>query len=122
MDLGNLIYTKRKEKGLSQEQLAEAVGVARQTVSKWENEETLPDVESLQKLAVFLGFSIDRAFGIDPDLIEENDDDSVSWLMTGGFIIGTVIGIAFKMYILGVAFAMAGFGVGMILRAFRKRK
>ena len=58
MDIGNIIYTKRKEKGLSQEQLAEAIGVARQTVSKWETSETLPDVESLQKLAIFLGFSV----------------------------------------------------------------
>lgn len=36
MELGKIIYAKRKEKGLSQEQLAEVIGVARQTVSKWE--------------------------------------------------------------------------------------
>ena len=75
MDIGNIIYTKRKEKGLSQEQLAESIGVARQTVSKWETSETLPDVESLQKLAIFLGFSVDKALGIDTGLIEEDDDD-----------------------------------------------
>lgn len=63
VDIGNIIYTKRKEKGLSQEQLAEAIGVARQTVSKWETSETLPDVESLQKLAIFLAFPWIRPWG-----------------------------------------------------------
>ncbi len=36
MELAELIYARRKAKGLSQEQLAESLGVARQTVSKWE--------------------------------------------------------------------------------------
>ena len=123
MDIGNIIYTKRKEKGLSQEQLAEAIGVARQTVSKWETSETLPDVESLQKLAIFLGFSVDKAMGIDTGLIEEEDDDNdkTVWLMIGGFAIGTVLGIAFEKYILGLAFAIVGQGLGLILKAFNKK-
>ena len=122
MDIGNIIYTKRKEKGLSQEQLAEAIGVARQTVSKWETSETLPDVESLQKLAIFLGFSVDKALGIDTGLIEEDDDDDKTvWLMIGCFAIGTVLGIAFETYILGLAFAIVGQGLGLILKAFDKK-
>ena len=64
MELNLLIASKRKEHGLSQEQLAEAVGVARQTVSKWETGETIPDVPSLQKLAIALEFSIDAALDI----------------------------------------------------------
>ena len=58
MKLGELIYTRRKEKGLSQEKLAEQINVARQTISKWETNETIPDVESLKKLAIVLEFSI----------------------------------------------------------------
>ena len=42
MELGSLICSRRKARGLTQEQLAEAVGVARQTVSKWETGETAP--------------------------------------------------------------------------------
>lgn len=38
MEIGNMISTKRKEKGLSQEQLAQEINVARQTISKWELE------------------------------------------------------------------------------------
>ena len=157
MNLGNLIYTKRKGKGLSQEQLAEAIGVARQTVSKWETNETVPDLESMRKLAVFLEFSVDKVLGIDglngstdasgriyadmdadgdtgsasaydsdsdsefdSEFDADDDDDKVTWLMTGGFAIGMVLGIAFEKYILGLAFAMVGFGVGMILRALKK--
>ena len=51
MKLGELIYTRRKEKGLSQEKLAEQINVARQTISKWETNETIPDVESLKKIS-----------------------------------------------------------------------
>ena len=124
MELGNLIYAKRKEKGLSQEQLAEVIGVARQTVSKWETGETLPDVESLQKLALFLGFSIDEALGIHANNIDNiesiDNDDRGAWLMVGGFVIGTVLGIAFEKYILGLAFAMVGFGIDIMLKAFKK--
>ena len=44
MDLGNKIMTLRKKNNLSQEDLAEKVGVTRQTISKWELEETTPDI------------------------------------------------------------------------------
>lgn len=121
MELAKLIYTRRKAKGLSQEQLAESLGVARQTVSKWETGETLPDVESLRKLAIVLGFSADEALGIPKTVNEdEDDDDSIVWLMIGGFVIGTGLGIAFENYILGFAFAMVGYGGGMVIRAIKK--
>ena len=121
MELAGLIYTRRKAKGLSQEQLAESLGVARQTVSKWETGETLPDVESLRKLAIVLGFSADEALGIPKTVNEdEDDDDSIVWLMIGGFVIGTGLGIAFENYILGFAFAMVGYGGGMVIRAIKK--
>ena len=44
MSLGNQIHELRKKNNLSQEQLAEKVGVARQTISKWELGETAPDI------------------------------------------------------------------------------
>lgn len=44
MNLGNKIMTLRKKNNLSQEDLAEKVGVTRQTISKWELEETTPDI------------------------------------------------------------------------------
>lgn len=83
MELNNIILQKRKEKNMTQEQLAEQLNVARQTVSKWETGETIPDIDSLKKLAVLLEFSIDNALGIE---IENDNDDKIEWLIIGGFI------------------------------------
>ena len=52
MRLGNNLFNARKKKGLSQENVAEKLGVSQQTISKWETDETLPDICQSKKLAV----------------------------------------------------------------------
>ncbi len=59
MTFSEKIKMLRKQKGLSQEQLAEQVGVSRQAVSKWETAEALPDTEKIIQLAKFFEVSID---------------------------------------------------------------
>lgn len=59
MTLGQKIAQQRKAKGLTQEALAEALGVTAQAVSKWENDLTCPDITLLPKLAQLLETSID---------------------------------------------------------------
>lgn len=54
----NLILL-RTLKGLTQEQIAEVIGISRQSYSKWEQGETVPDVEKCDRLAEFYGISID---------------------------------------------------------------
>ena len=49
----------RKQRSLTQEALAEAVGVARQTIAKWETEESTPDLEMSGRLASVLNVSLD---------------------------------------------------------------
>lgn len=44
MSLGNNLFKARKKVGLSQEVVAERLGISRQTVSKWETDETIPDI------------------------------------------------------------------------------
>ena len=44
MNLGNNLFNVRKKSGLSQEEVAEKLGVSRQTISKWVTDETLPDI------------------------------------------------------------------------------
>ena len=50
MKIGIFLQQLRKEKGLTQEQLAEMTGVARRTVSRWETGNNLPDLDILIKL------------------------------------------------------------------------
>lgn len=49
----------RNLKGLSQEQTAEVIGISRQSYAKWEQGETIPDIEKCDRLAQFYGVSID---------------------------------------------------------------
>ena len=63
MSLGEQIYELRKTHSLSQEQLAEKVGVARQTISKWELGETTPDIKQAQTLSQIFNVSLDELLG-----------------------------------------------------------
>ena len=60
MTIGKRIAALRKEKGLPQEELAQHMGVSGQAVSKWENDQTCPDISALPKLARLLGVSVDE--------------------------------------------------------------
>jgi len=61
--MGSIIMRLRKEKGLTQEQLANELGISFQAVSKWENELSSPDISALPLLADLFGVSIDALFG-----------------------------------------------------------
>lgn len=63
MTLGQNIQTARKAKGISQEMLAEKIGVSRQALGKWEKDTALPGVDNLQALAKELGVSVDALLG-----------------------------------------------------------
>ena len=63
MTLGQNIQTARKAKGVSQEALAEKIGVSRQALGKWEKDTALPGVDNLQALAKELGVSVDALLG-----------------------------------------------------------
>ncbi|MBE5791423.1 MAG: helix-turn-helix transcriptional regulator [Clostridia bacterium] len=60
MTLGKRIAQYRKEKGLTQEALAQAMNVSAQAVSKWENDLTCPDIASLPLLSKILGVTVDE--------------------------------------------------------------
>lgn len=70
MNLGSNLFNARKKKGLSQEEVAEELGVSRQTISKWELDETLPDIRQSKKLATIYGLSLDELIEFDIDLKE----------------------------------------------------
>ncbi len=66
--IGKNLLKIRKQKNLTQEALAEAVGVARQTIAKWEAAESAPDLELAGKLAAVLEVSLD-------DLVNAPEDE-----------------------------------------------
>jgi len=59
MNIGNNISALRKKKGITQEELANELGVSAQAVSKWENNSSCPDVSLLTEIADYFGVSVD---------------------------------------------------------------
>lgn len=70
MDLGNNLCNARKKSGLSQEEIAEKLGVSRQTISKWETNETLPDIRQAKRLSQIYNLSLDDLIDFDVDIKE----------------------------------------------------
>ena len=71
MTLGQRIQQLRKEHGMSQEALGEQLGVSRQAISKWESDNTIPEIDKLIALAKLFGVSVGILLGV------EEDDPSV---------------------------------------------
>ena len=63
--IGQRIAELRKEKGLTQAELADRLGVTHQAVSQWERSETLPDILTLPKLAEIFGESVNSIMGVE---------------------------------------------------------
>ena len=63
MNLGERIYELRNKKNLSQGDLSDALDVSRQSVSKWENNMAIPDLDKLIKLSDIFEVSLDELVG-----------------------------------------------------------
>ena len=63
MTFGKKISELRRASGLSQEQFGEMFGVSRQSVSKWESDQTMPELATIIKIADFFGISVDELLG-----------------------------------------------------------
>ena len=93
MRLGSNLCRARKKAGLSQEAVAEKLGVSRQTISKWETDETLPDIRQSKELALLYKLSLDELIDFDLEVqeiqeaIERTSDkvtDKVDWTKAWG--------------------------------------
>ena len=73
MKLGNSLFHARKKCGLSQEDVAEKLGVSRQTISKWETGETLPDIRQSKQMSILYHVSLDDLIEFDVDVKEIQD-------------------------------------------------
>ncbi|MDE6983573.1 MAG: helix-turn-helix transcriptional regulator [Lachnospiraceae bacterium] len=70
MNLGNSLFHARKNSGMTQEEVAEQLGVSRQTISKWETDETLPDIRQSKRMALLYKVSLDELINFDVDVRE----------------------------------------------------
>lgn len=93
MSLGSSLFKARKKAGLSQETVAEKIGVSRQTISKWETNETIPDIYQSKKLAKLYNLSLDELIEFDIELNEINNviqnsneekDSKIDWTKARG--------------------------------------
>ena len=73
MKIGSNIAALRKEKGITQEELANALGVSAQAVSKWENNSSCPDVSLLTVIADYFGVTVDALLRSDAEEITRAD-------------------------------------------------
>lgn len=71
IETANRLLQYRKNSGLSQEELAEKIGVSRQAVSKWERAEASPDTDNLITLAKVYGVSLDELLNVNPEKEKE---------------------------------------------------
>ena len=80
--LGKRIAENRKHLKLTQEQLAEKLGVTAQAVSKWENDQSCPDIGTLPRLAQIFGISTDKLLGCETEkvhtaqVVDDEDDEN----------------------------------------------
>lgn len=93
MNLGNSLFHARKKSGFSQEEVAEKIGVSRQTLSKWETNETIPDIYQAKKLGQIYHVSLGELIEFDMDIneihemIEKHNDkvsEKVNWTEAWG--------------------------------------
>lgn len=93
MKLGNSLFHARKRCGMSQEEVAEKLGVSRQTVSKWETDETLPDIRQAKRMALIYGVSLDELITFDADVkeiqqiierMDESVEEKIDWTSAWG--------------------------------------
>lgn len=129
MKLNEKIFQCRKQSGLSQEELAERVGVSRQAVSKWELGTALPELDKLKLLAKTFGVSTDWLLDDEQDVPQEPQPvaQQHSWVEDVPGVLGKLLrryGWLFGVYlaVTGAAFlgmgALAKLMVGRVFSGF----
>lgn len=72
LNISKTLVTKRKEKGVTQEELAKYLGVTKASVSKWETGQSYPDIVLLPQLAAYFNITVDELIGYEPQMTRED--------------------------------------------------
>lgn len=125
MNIADRIQHLRKAKGISQEELADKIGVSRQAVSKWESEQSIPDIDKIILLSDYFETTTDFLIkGIEPAQEQKHKSKYSATLFTivGTVVnvIGLVIGMGLwierqRVYDFGIGLAIMLLGTGVFL-------
>ena len=72
LNIAKTLILKRKEKGITQDELANYIGVSKSSVSKWETGQSYPDVTFLPQLASYFNITVDELISYEPQMIKED--------------------------------------------------
>lgn len=72
INIAKTLISKRREKGITQDELAEYIGVSKASVSKWETGQSYPDITFLPQLAAYFNISIDELMNYSPQMTKED--------------------------------------------------
>ena len=119
--LGMMISSLRKEKGMTQLELAEKMGVTDKAVSKWERDLSCPDITSLPKLAEIFEISVDELMQVKTETKEKSDENKVQKIISVA-LKGTGVAMGIAVTVLsalgklenGSAFVMLGIGLAAV--------
>ena len=95
--LGTMIAALRKEKGMTQLELAEKMGVTDKAVSKWERDLSCPDVNTIPRLAELFGISVDELMQVKTAPEEKSGKSELVNLILRG--VGLAMGVAVLAYL-----------------------
>ena len=117
MSIADRIQTLRKSKGISQEELADKIGVSRQAVSKWESGQSAPDIEKIILLSEFFGVTTDFLLkGIKPVAEETKSKPDARIFALAGTAIN-FIGLVVAIMIWVEEQTLGSVAVGLIIMA-----
>ena len=72
INIASVLLNKRREKGITQDELANYIGVSKAAISKWETAQSYPDITLLPILAAYFNISLDDLMGYEPQMTKED--------------------------------------------------
>jgi len=112
--LGEMICSLRKEKGMTQNDLAEKMNVTDKAVSKWERNLSCPDVNSIPKLAEVLGITVEELLNAQTKQENNKVDDIINIALIGvGLAMGICIVVTSILKQIDMNNAITMLGIGM---------
>ncbi len=121
MKFANKLQQLRKERGMSQENLAEQIEVSRQAISKWESEQSLPEIDKLIKLSNLFEVSVDELIKdeihVNTEKKPTSKEDKLGMLIPAGIMLGLALGFLTQNFVMVFVGWLGGIGLYFVLKA-----